>query len=160
MNGGQYDDALICGNGHVINNAARTRPVHNAPFCPRCGMQAIEKCLKCDAKIRGGYSHAGLAGYHAPAFCHACGTAFPWTTTRLQAARDLVLEAAKLTEEERQELGRSLDDLVKDTPRTPVAVLRFRRLVLKAGGIIESGLREALGDIMSERVREGIWPGP
>jgi hypothetical protein len=158
MTGGQYDDALICASGHVINSAARARPVHNAPFCPRCGMRAIEKCLKCDTKVRGGYSHAGLAGYRVPAFCHACATAFPWTENRLQAARDLVLEAAKLTEEERQELGRSLDDLVKDTPRTPVAVLRFKTLALKAGGFIASGLREVLSDAVSDEVRRMIWP--
>jgi hypothetical protein len=156
--GGTYDEALICTNGHVINSAARTLPVHSAGFCSKCGAQAVEKCARCDTKIRGYYSHAGLLHYHAPAYCHTCGTAYPWTETRLQAARDLVLETEGLTEDERRALERSLDDLVKDTPRSVLAVTRFKTLMTKAGATVATGFRDILVDIVSETVKKSLWP--
>lgn len=156
--GGTYDDALICTNGHVINSAAKSLPVHSTAFCSRCGTPAVEKCARCKTRIRGYYSHAGLVSYHAPAFCHDCGTAYPWTEARLQAARDLALETEGLTEDERRTLERSLDDLVRDTPRSALAVTRFKKLVTKAGGAVASGFRDLLVDIVSEAAKKAIWP--
>ena len=68
-------------------------------------------------------------------------------------------ELAGLTEEEKKALGDSLDDLVRETPKTPVAITRFKRLVAKAGTGAAEGFKTLLLDIVSEAVRKQIW-GP
>ena len=69
-----------------------------------------------------------------PAFCTSCGVAYPWTEERLSAARESVELLEGLSNEERDELRRSLDALIVDTPRTQVAALKAKRLIAKAGG--------------------------
>ncbi|MFI5269488.1 MAG: DUF2321 domain-containing protein, partial [Chloroflexota bacterium] len=54
--------------------------------------------------------------------------------------------------------GDSLDDLVRETPNTPVAVARFKRLATKAGRTVADGLRSILVDVFSEAIRKQIWP--
>jgi hypothetical protein len=155
---GEYDTALICMNGHVINSMAQRQPVHNTAYCNRCGAAVVSKCLSCDTGIRGEFYSGGIIfGYHAPAYCHTCGNAFPWTSERLQAARQLALEAEGLSPEERAQLEGTLDDLIRETPRTPLAVQRFKRLVAKSGAAAATTLREVLVDVVSETVKKSIW---
>jgi hypothetical protein len=69
----------------------------------------------------------------APSFCHACGQPYPWIEDALKAAAEAADLLENLNEAEREDLKRDLDDLVRETPRAPVAALRFRRVVTKAG---------------------------
>jgi hypothetical protein len=96
--------------------------------------------------------------YEPPAFCGECGKPFPWTERRLEAARELALEADHLSDEERKQLAESLPDLARDTPRTQVAATRFRRLAAKAGAETANALRAVLIDVMSEAAKKAIWP--
>jgi len=52
----------------------------------------------------------------------------------------------------------TLDDLLQESPRTPVAVAKFKRLVKKAGGTIADGLKTVMFDIVSEAVKRQLWP--
>jgi len=139
-----YDVAQICLNGHVVNDSYRMYPQHNSAQCSECGQKTVTACPKCKANIQGRY-HASeyvlnFAGaLTAPPFCRECGSAYPWTEARLSAVREL----ERLDANERGTLDRILDDLVSDTPRTPVATLRFKQLVLKAG---PAAMEEVLSD--------------
>ncbi|MCX6831471.1 MAG: DUF2321 domain-containing protein [candidate division Zixibacteria bacterium] len=157
-----HDVAQICTNGHVINRSSKKYPQHNNDFCDKCGQRTLTKCEKCGGDIRGEYHVEGVASFGgdfpAPAFCVQCGSPFPWTVSRLQAARELAAEMEELTEEERESLSRSLDDLIRDTPQTTVSVSRFKKVAKKISKEGLSGLREILIDIVSETAKKSIWP--
>lgn len=158
----RYDTAEICLNGHVISDAINEFPVHHAEFCARCGEATITKCPKCETGIRGHYFVPGvIGGYHfeAPAFCHKCGQAYPWTQRGLEAARELADLSENLSDDEKKALKASLDDLVKESPRTKVAEARFKQLMKKGGKDIYEGMRSILVDIASEAVKKSLF-GP
>lgn len=62
-----------------------------------------------------------------------CGKPFPWTESGLMAAKEYAEEMMNLTPEEKVTLKRSIDDIVRDSAQTNVAVVRFKRLVSKGG---------------------------
>jgi len=92
-----------------------------------------------------------------PSFCPECGKPYPWTEAKLKAAQELSDEIDNLSPEEREILKKSLDDIVRDTPQTPVAATRFKKLVAKAGKVAADGLRDILVDIASEAAKKIIW---
>jgi hypothetical protein len=55
-----------------------------------------------------------------------------WTSTARDAARELIAETAA-TEEDQAKLSESLDDLMSETPRTALAVSRFKKFFAGAG---------------------------
>jgi hypothetical protein len=158
-----YDTAQICRNGHVINEMAARNPQHNQPFCDKCGSPTIAACDACGVSIRGYYHSpvAFLSGstMQAPAYCHTCGEPYPWTATALDAARDLADELDGLNAEDRVALKGTLDDLVKDGPRTQVASLRFKKLAAKTGHEGARMLKAALYAVVTEASKRAIW-GP
>jgi hypothetical protein len=154
-----WDTAQICLNGHVINRRSQSWPENNSPYCPKCGAKTITQCQKCDKPIRGGIVGA-IPSIHeepSPPFCRECGAAYPWTEASLSAARELIRELEKLNDNERGILSRSLDDLVRETPNTPVAILRFKQLVSKAGTEAAGALRSILVQIAVESAKQQIW---
>jgi len=154
-----YDVAQICLNGHVITAMAGHVPERTRNFCEDCGAATITECPSCDQSIPGFYLNSAVVGslYEPPAFCGDCGKPYPWTGRRLEAARELALEAGSLSSDERGQLIASFDDLTRDTPRTQVAVGRFKRLAAKAGVETASALRAVLVDVMSEAAKKAIW---
>ena len=159
---GVYRTAQICQNGHVITSAD-TSPGLSAPFCRQCGSKTITKCPDCSANIRGYYHVDGVVSlgehYGAPAFCHACGKPYPWTAAKLEGARELADELHELTTEEREKLKGTLDDLVRDTPRTQVASTRFKRIMSKVGASSASAMRDIIVDVLSESAKKMILGG-
>jgi hypothetical protein len=93
----------------------------------------------------------------APSYCRNCGSPFPWTKEKLNAAKELAELLDELTPEEQEQLKMSLNDLVKDGPRTVVATTRFKRLISKTSPEIISGFRDILVDVVSETVKKAIW---
>jgi hypothetical protein len=76
-----YDTAQICINGHVINPASVSNPIHNKRFCDSCGKSTITTCQICTSPIRGVFHGTGpvrTSSYTVPKFCHNCGNSFPW----------------------------------------------------------------------------------
>lgn len=94
--------------------------------------------------------------YIAPPFCHACGKPYPWTAAKLDAARKLADELDELTPDEREKLKGTLDDLIRDTPRTQVASTRFKRIMSKVGMSSASAMREIIVDVLSEGAKKMI----
>ena len=162
MSSSYYETAQICMNGHVVTSRLNSYPVHSQKFCDKCGAVTIQTCQNCNSAIRGDYVVPGYIGigdsYIVPSFCHNCGKPYPWIATRLKAARELSDELDGLNPSEREQLKKSLDDIVTDTPQTAVAALKFKRLVAKAGIAAAGVLKDILVDIVSETAKKLIWP--
>ena len=158
-----YEVAQICMNGHVITSLLGMDPTRSQKYCSQCGALTITTCPKCNNQIRGSYYDPTWGqdyegSYKKPSFCHDCGAAYPWMDSKLKAAHDLSDELDNLTQDERDLLKKSLDDIVRDTPQTTASALRFKKLAAKAGSIAASALKEILVDIASEAAKKVIWP--
>jgi hypothetical protein len=151
----EYDIAQVCENGHKINEYARTVPKFNHDYCEICGAKGIRQCPHCQTPIRGGF--LGFP-YTVPKYCGGCGRPYPWTRAKIQAAHELAQELDSLTMQERDALEKSIDDLVKDSPRTEVAIMRFKKLVVKAGFGAATVFHDTLVDVVSESVKKALWP--
>ena len=156
-----YDTAQICLNGHVITDSSKTTPGLKRQFCDKCGAATITECPKCKANIRGHYHVPGIIsvgkGFKAPKFCSDCGAAYPWTESSLKAVHALANEIEQISDDEKNILTHSLDDLVKETPQTEVAAIRVKKIMRKAGTEAAYALREILIDIISETARRAIF---
>ena len=155
---GRYGNAQICLNGHVITSIGDDSQFLKK-FCSDCGAETIMSCKKCNTPIKGLYlgDSFGLPHYDAPSFCDNCGQPYPWTLTKKEAAIELIDFADKLDDKEKDELKNSIDDLIKETPKTAIAELKFKKYVLKAGTEIGKGLKDILIDLVSETVKKSIW---
>ncbi len=94
-----------------------------------------------------------------PIFCHDCGKPYPWTEAKLKAAREYSDELENLSPEERDLLKKSIDDIVRETPQTPVAATRFKKIVAKVGKVAAQQLRKLVVDIASETAKKIILEG-
>lgn len=150
-----YDVAQVCPNGHVATPFFIAQPQFRQDFCQECGAETIYECPNCNEGIRGGY-HGVLdfEEFKAPPFCVNCGQPFSWTANALEAARDLTDELDELSAEERAKLKASFDDLVADTPRTDVAVVRVKKSLAKIGKASADSLRKIIVSIGTEYVKK------
>ncbi|MCG0278217.1 MAG: DUF2321 domain-containing protein [Thermanaeromonas sp.] len=158
-----YDTAQICLNGHVINSMAQSSPENNQKFCDQCGAETITNCKSCNAPIRGYYHVEGaivLQDYTAPSFCYNCGKPYPWIEKKLMAAKELADEIDSLSEEEKEILKKSIDELVEGGPKIEVASVRFKKIVGRAGSQFAQAFKEILIDVLSEAAKKAIWPNP
>jgi hypothetical protein len=98
-----------------------------------------------------------MAEFQPPRFCAECGSAYPWTESSIAAARELAEEAGLLNREEKEVLIGTFNDLVQESPRTPVAVAKFKRLAKKAGSAFADALKTILVETVSEAVKRQLW---
>lgn len=156
-----YDIAQICLNGHIINRRVIDSPQHNQKYCAKCGTTTITNCQNCKTDIRGYYHREGVYGfqrYSLPGFCHNCGKSYPWTEAKIKAAQELTLGLDNLTQEEKENLNKSLNDIIRDTPETTVAATRVKKLFARIGKGVTEGFKNILVDIISEAAKKIIWP--
>lgn len=157
----QYNDvAQICLNGHLINSGSLTYPGDNQKFCRDCGEETITNCKYCNKSIRGDQFIDGISllnEYTVPKYCEECGKEYPWTTRKLAAAKELADEFDNISDEEKEILKNSLDDIVKNGPKTTVATTRFKKIVSKVGPEGATGMKEIIFDVVSEAVKKMIW---
>ena len=153
-----YDIAQICLNGHLANGSFVRRPQFNEDFCESCGSPTITNCPECKSPIRGYYIGGGMSIYTTPSFCIKCGQPYPWTKSKLQAAHELAKEIDNISDEDRVVLQKSIDELVKDTPSTPVAATRFKKIMVKVGQTTAGMFREILVDVLSEAAKKALFP--
>ncbi|VTR99442.1 DUF2321 domain-containing protein [Tuwongella immobilis] len=160
MRNSYYDVAQVCPNGHVASSMAETCPQHRKPFCDKCGEATITSCPKCDARIRGYYHVPGVMlghNYDPPGFCLSCGSPFPWTERKQQAAIDLFIEETQ-DQEARREFKESVEQIAKDTPQAQVASLRITRLLEPIGKFTAQAIRDILVDVASEMAKKFLIP--
>lgn len=158
---GIYRVAQVCPNGHVATTAADQNPELREAFCSTCGETTITNCPNCSASIRGDYYVEDVFGfggdYEPPSFCHNCGKAFPWTERKIASAVELVEVGADLSPDELQQFRSDLTELTKDSPKTQVASLRFKKVMSKVGTSVASGVRDIVVDVLSEAAKKAIW---
>lgn len=157
---GIYRVAEVCPNGHVPTSSADTSPELREKFCSSCGEPTMTQCPSCHAAIRGYYYVEGvfsLSEYTPPAHCHNCGSAFPWTARKVESAVELVEVGGSLTDTELVQLRTDLTELTKDSPKTQVASLRFKKAMTKVGGTVAQGVRDIVVDVLSEAAKKAIW---
>ena len=160
----QYDTAQICRNGHLINSTIRLSPQRSKQFCDQCGIDTISNCDHCKAAIRGAFYYFRLNQPMAstttpiPAFCEKCGKPFPWTESRWEAALDLADQLA-LDIPERTLLEKSIEELIRDTPKAPAEAMRFKNIVERAAPWAMDAFNRILISVLSEPVKRLIWPG-
>ena len=159
MNRDSYDTAQVCLNGHAIISSYHDYPQFRKEHCPQCGEPTITECPNCETEIQGSYRDDMGMGrpYHPPNYCHNCGKPFPWTVRTLDVARELAEEFDELNETEKDQLKESLEDLIKTTPRTPLAQKRFKKIMAKVGRESYEAMKGILTDIVSETIRKVIF---
>lgn len=155
-----YDTAQVCRNGHAVNSMAASSPQYNESFCGECGAATLTACEGCGSPIRG-YYHSDVvvigSRFKPSAYCYQCGRPYPWTEGAISAARELADEIDGLTPDERETLKGTLDDLVRDSARTQVAALRFKKLAAKVGKEGAGLLKSVLYGVASDAARKAIW---
>ncbi len=95
--------------------------------------------------------------YKPPSYCHDCGTAYPWTESMLEAAKELADELDGISAEEKEKLKESLNDLVREGPRTKLAETRFKKIMMKAGKEGLDAMKSILIDIVSETIKKSLF---
>lgn len=149
-----YDIAQICLNGHVINRNFQRYHELNKQYCPYCGEPTIIECLKCHKHIKGEHEVKGVVAigfkFYAPKFCEYCGAAFPWTQSTISAAKELVAGLNAFSEEQKRQLAEDIEVMIKDTPRTVTAAVRFKDLFELVYGEVLPTLRTVLTGVLSK----------
>jgi hypothetical protein len=161
MSDSYFDVAQVCLNGHAINSCSQSAPGRNEDFCSDCGAKTISACEACGEAIRGYYHIPGVfrvgTSCEPPKFCHRCGDAYPWTKTALQAALDLAQEIDGLSPEERSQLAEAIPNLLTDSPKTPAAESRFKRIMGKVGKEAANTMRSVMVDVVSETIKKSLF---
>ena len=153
-----YDVAQICLNGHIINNSSTDNPEYNEKYCKKCGAETITQCQQCGEQIRGHLRGVFPSiNQPPPSFCINCGQPYPWTISRLEAARQLTEELEILDDDEKETLNESIKNLVSDTPMTTVSVGRFKKLMKKVGPAMAGMFRDILVSVITETAKSQIW---
>lgn len=157
---GTYDTAQICLNGHVMNSMVQEYPESNKSFCTKCGEQTITNCPNCKSKIKGRYNLPGVVdfgGYKKDAYCDDCGFPYPWTQRTQDAAKELIEFTQGLNQIEKDDFKQSINDLMVQSAKTNLAVVKFKTYAQKAGKDVSQGLKDMLFDSVSAGVKKSIW---
>lgn len=155
-----YDIAQVCMNGHVTNSSFITYPEDNRAHCPKCGEKTLNTCPQCNKSIRGAY-HGDiptLGHYLPPSFCEHCGSPYPWTKQKIEAAIQMATEFGGLNGEESSKFAESVVAIVQDKPNTQLAATRVKAFLARAGKETASAIRDIMVDITSETAKKIIWP--
>ena len=97
-----------------------------------------------------------MGPYHPPRFCGNCGKPFPWTESALAAAKEYAGEIEELTRDEQESLMATFDDLASDTPRTVLAVSRFKKLAAKVGPAARAVLQRVVDAVATPAAKGAL----
>lgn len=147
----------VCLNGHTL---VTSRRISRTEFCEKCGAKMIDRCQECGAPIREWDYHGvivfGTPKYERASYCKNCGKPYPWTQAAIKAAAELVAEEDELDEAQRGKLVSSLPDIITETPKTQVAVVRFKKALTTAGKFTAEGLRQFAIDFGCELAKKQL----
>lgn len=147
------DNALICKNGHVVNDSMKTNPKYNSKYCENCGAETISACTNCNTPITGKEyieNYIDCSEMSAPKYCKHCGNPYPWTEAKILAVNELVDLMDELNDKEKQDLKETTEIISTDNPRTQVGVLKIKKYLAKAGSTFGSAVQKILVDVASE----------
>lgn len=150
---GNYDVALICKNGHMINDSYVRYPEGNSKHCEECGAENITSCQHCNAPIKGRYHVDGIVDFSetpVPSYCHNCGKPYPWIQSKLEALDEMINLMDELDEKEKESLKESGRDVSVNGPKTEVGVVKMKKYLGMVSGTIGETAKEIFIQIASE----------
>lgn len=147
------DIALICENGHIVNDSVKTYPEDNSEFCQECGAKNISNCPSC-GKLIDGKRHTedciAFDSIELPKYCKHCGQAYPWTKAKIEAVEEIVDLMDELNEDEKQQLKETTAMIATDNPKTTVGVLKIKKYLGKVGETLGNTAQKVFVDLASE----------
>jgi hypothetical protein len=156
-----FDTAQICLNGHLINRCAVLIPIDNKKFCQKCGVKTITACPKCNEYIKGEYHYPNQTKpdlhYVIPKCCDNCGNPYPWTETMIKCASELIGFSDKIEPSELIDFSSNISDLILETARVPIAQLKIKKYLEKAGPVLSENIHQILSESISDKIKEFIW---
>jgi hypothetical protein len=160
-----YGVIHVCKNGHVLTDQADTKDLKQN-FCAKCSEPIISQCEHCHTDIKGRPRYISVIdpGYNyftgdvsLPAFCIHCGRPYPWTEQATKAVIEIIQFSDTLSVAEKEDFQRIVPDLIVETPRTRIAILKFSTYTAKAGKAVGKMILDILKDIASEAVKKAIF---
>lgn len=149
--------AQICSNGHVL---IAWHPLDGDEYCETCGSKMLSKCPNCNSAIREWHFDRAVlkshVEYNRPNYCKFCGKAYPWTESALRSAALLIQEEEELSEQLKSSLVESLPDIITETPRTNLAVIRVKKCLASAGKFTADAFRQFIIDFGCELVKKSL----
>jgi len=142
--------SMICKNGHYL-------ACFSGNFCNNCGAKTIDSCPHCSEKIPLLDSPGIVKDYKVPSYCSNCGNPFPWTQTLLETAEAIVHEDELLAEEQMTEWCACFPDIICITPKTQLALIRYKKFIDKAASTTVNGLKDLFKDIVSEAIKKALF---
>jgi hypothetical protein len=124
-----YHIAQICVNGHVVSANLKSIKTKEGKYCEECGKQTITNCQVCKNPIQGWSYNPNVimaVSFTPPNFCLSCGKAFPWMESKINAVQELIDLENSLTDDDKIMMKSSIDDVISETPKTSVAVVKFK----------------------------------
>jgi hypothetical protein len=143
--------AIYCENGHYVGVVPQEsdymirrgrvdkqfeEEASRLAFCTKCGKPNLGVCPSCKDRI--------IVEMKRPSYCGKCGKPYPWTQVALEAAKEYTDELEGLSEGDKTMLKETFDDLTVDSPRTPIAANRFRRILDAAGPVAKDVVVDTL----------------
>lgn len=150
---GFYHTAQVCLNGHLITDSADIYPESHNPYCTRCGAKTITSCPSCSAPIHGDYDCGVVVMGSEPtvdAYCYNCGKPYPWTEVAIQSARETIMEDDSFTDAAKKSMVESLPDIICETPKTNLAVVRLKKGLSSARKFTADAIRQFVIDFGCE----------
>ncbi len=150
---------MVCRSGHLFEGP---EPSGGDVPCPICGTETFTGCPGCREPLAipapPHLAATAVAASHLPGFCHCCGRPFPWTERVLSAVRAVIREVTALDAYERDQLRRSIDHIIHETPQTRLAILRINAMLARVGGETANSLRGLLVSVASPGVKQLLEP--
>lgn len=157
----------VCLAGHLVPAPGPDAAMGAEPLCPQCSAGIIAACPGCREPILGVPASArpgsglsdllpGTQPVLPPRYCHCCGRPFPWTERVVSAVRMAIRQLGALDAFERDQLRRSVDHIIHETPHTRLALVRIHAALARIGGETAEQLRELLMSVASEGVRQQL----
>jgi len=146
-----YDVAQICINGHVISSMAANIG-NRQEFCNVCGAETIMACQKCKYPIKGYYHSPGvilLLDFNPPRFCEKCGEPFPWIKSKIEASKELIDLVEHFSDDERNDLKNSIEDIIRDSPKISVARIKLKKYLSK----IDHSIANSINDLIENSTK-------
>lgn len=152
----ENDIQQVCMNGHQITDCFNQFPESRRNFCPKCGKPTITQCQSCNAHIPG-HDYLTIYPESVPNFCGNCGEPYPWTKIKIENSQELIEELGELSPEDKLILKTSLDELIRESPKAEVALLRFKKIATKLGKESYELFKKVISDIVSETIRKSLF---
>lgn len=153
----RYLTAQVCLNGHTITRDLEEEG--GEKFCSKCGSITITQCDNCSAQLRGRIWGTPIILGNIPPnpFCYNCGKPYPWTREAINTAQELAKDSTELNEEDRLTLTESIPELLTESPRTKLAISRFKKIMSKVGKTTYAEFKDALIEFASRTTKKAIW---